>query len=63
MNVTATAAPIQPTLPPLDGKFHSSKAGAAPEAIAPIPTPVATTAAPAVRDPNQLAGTNLDIAA
>lgn len=52
MNVAATAA--QPTLPPLDGKYRSGKAGTAPETAA---------SAPAASDPNQITGTALDIAA
>jgi len=59
MNVAATPAAAQPTLPPLDGKYRSGKAGTASE-----PTiPTTTVSAPAARDPNQIAGTALDIAA
>ncbi len=57
MNVAATAA--QPTLPPLDGKYRSGKAGTAPEPA----VPETAASAPAVSDPNQITGTALDIAA
>lgn len=57
MNVAATAA--QPTLPPLDGKYRSGKAGTAPEPA----VPATAASAPAASDPNQITGTALDIAA